>query len=348
MAGLDNAPPSSVLAAYGWETARLVPVRQGNINQTFRVTAAAEFILQRVNPIFAPEVHLDILAVTEHLHHRGLLTPRLIRARADALWVTDEQGGVWRALTFIPGEVLSQGASLGHCRAAAALLARFHLAVADLDHTFRHVRAGVHDTPRHRRALEAALASHARHAAFARVQPVAGEILARLDAVPALGPLPARVVHGDPKLNNVVFSAEGEARCFIDLDTLARMPVPVELGDAFRSWCNPPGEDRVDAFLDLERYEAGLAGYAETGRALLNADEVQAIPAAVELIALELAARFCADALVESYFAWDATRFASASAHNLHRAQSQLALARSIAAQRDALRRITDHAFRAR
>jgi Ser/Thr protein kinase RdoA (MazF antagonist) len=189
------------------------------------------------------------------------------------------------------------------------------------------------------------LTTHQHHPAFAEVLPVAEAILAGLDAAPRLPVLPLRIVHGDPKLNNVVFSPEGVALCLIDLDTLGRLSVPVELGDAFRSWCNPPGEDRLDASFDLERFRAGLTGYAALGRDLLGTNERLAIPGAVEVITLELAARFCADALAESYFAWNAERFASAAAHNLHRAKSQLALARSIAEQRRDLVAITADAF---
>jgi hypothetical protein len=56
---------------------------------------------------------------------------------------------------------------------------------------------------------------------------------------------------------------------------------------------------------------------------------------------LELAARFGADALAEAYFGWDAQRFATASAHNLHRARVQLAVAQSVATQRTELERLT-------
>jgi hypothetical protein len=41
-------------------------------------------------------------------------------------------------------------------------------------------------------------------------------------------------------------------------------------------------------------------------------------------IMIELAARFCADALNESYFAWDPVRFPSRSEHNRVRAEGQL------------------------
>ena len=49
----------------------------------------------------------------------------------------------------------------------------------------------------------------------------------------------------------------------------------------------------------------------------------------LEVIALELSARFCADVFQDSYFGWDSTRYASRRAHNLVRAQSQVSLAES-------------------
>jgi hypothetical protein len=46
----------------------------------------------------------------------------------------------------------------------------------------------------------------------------------------------------------------------------------------------------------------------------------------VEVISLELAARFLADALQESYFGWNRERFSSAGEHNLVRARGQWSL----------------------
>ncbi|MCY3730798.1 MAG: hypothetical protein OXF98_05600, partial [Rhodospirillaceae bacterium] len=54
-------------------------------------------------------------------------------------------------------------------------------------------------------------------------------------------------------------------------------------------------------------------------------------------VTVELAARFAADALAESYFGWDPARYATACEHNQARARSQLGLARSILSQWPAL-----------
>jgi hypothetical protein len=61
---------------------------------------------------------------------------------------------------------------------------------------------------------------------------------------------------------------------------------------------------------------------------------------------VELAARFCADALHERYFGWDARRYPSASAHNQARTRGQLQVAEIVAAELDALQEITARAFR--
>ena len=47
----------------------------GLINDTFVVGSPPSGILQRVNPIFGPDVHLDIEAITAHLERKGMLTP---------------------------------------------------------------------------------------------------------------------------------------------------------------------------------------------------------------------------------------------------------------------------------
>ena len=75
-------------------------------------------------------------------------------------------------------------------------------------------------------------------------------------------------MHGDPKINNLLFdAATGRALCFIDLDTLGRMPLPLELGDAFRSWCNPAGEDNRQSAFALDLFAAAVDGYAAGARA---------------------------------------------------------------------------------
>jgi Ser/Thr protein kinase RdoA (MazF antagonist) len=301
----------------------------GLINETFAVERA--WVLQRVHPIFAPEIHHNILAVTEHLAACGLATPRLLHADDGRPWVDLGPRGVWRVMTRVPGVSFDAPRDASQIRAAAGLLARFHGALQTLEHTFVAMRAGVHDTSAHLRHLERMLEAHGADPLYDEVARLGQAIFARAESLPPLTDLPARVVHGDPKLANVLFAgSEGEvaarAVAWIDLDTVGPMPLHLELGDAWRSWCNLAGEDDREARFDLDVFEASLAGYAEACTLDVRSDEREALVHGLEWITLELSARFAADALARSYFGWDRSRFASAGEHNLVRARGQWSL----------------------
>ncbi len=336
-----------VLASYDLEVAAsLRELEGGLINRTFLVeSGSSRAVLQWVNPIFDPVVHEDIEVVTAHLAASGILTSRLIRTRDGALYVAGEERGCWRLSSYIEGLTHQVIVEPEMARSAGALVGRFHVALSGLSYVPRHRRPGVHDLARHLGALREALAKHAHHRNFARAQALGREILARADELPALAAVPARLAHGDLKISNILFSPGGEASSIIDLDTIAMMPLQVELGDAWRSWCNPAGEDAKNAAVSLPLLTAALEGYAASARGLLTAAELDDLPLGIETIALELAARFCADALVERYFAWDRARFTSASEHNLLRAQSQLGLAQSLADVRGELLLLVRQAF---
>jgi len=118
------------------------------------------------------------------------------------------------------------------------------------------------------------------------------------------------------------------------------------MGDALRSWCNPKGEGAPDACVDEATFGAAVSGYAAVTRDHLAAEERAALVPGFEVIALELAARLCADALEECYFGWDATRFGRRGEHNLVRAQAQLSLAQSVRGARARLTDLAEAAFR--
>ena len=346
-ASLTLTPPVAVLEAFELEPGSLARATSGLINPTWyaRSKRGAEIVLQRLNPVFPPAVNLDIAAVTEHLARKGLVTPRLVPTRTGALWLEDE-GAVWRVLTRIQGVSRDALASPAQAREAGRALAEFHRGVSDLAYTFQTARLGVHDTPRHMKGLRDALVEHAGHRDIATIRPLAERVLALAAALP---PLPAsrdRIVHGDPKISNLMFSPDGaRALCLIDLDTLARMPVALELGDALRSWCNPATEDATNARFVRPLFEAAVDGYAAAAQGLLSEDEWRAIPLGTLTITVELAARFCADALRERYFGWDSRRYASASAHNQARTRGQLQVAETLRAELAELEALTAKAF---
>lgn len=327
--------PTAILEQYGLAGCSVAPITAGHINATFAIDAAGKkLVLQRLSKIFGEEIHEDIEAVTRHLALQGMTTPLLVPTRTGALFARDGDGAVFRVFTWVTGETHMKAESPEMCEAAAELLGRFHFALRDLQHTFKNKRGNIHDTARHVAKLEKVLASHAAHDRYGVVEPVCRRILSRLADLPSLTSLPVRVVHGDPKISNVLFEPGGRALCLVDLDTLGPANIAVELGDALRSWCNPVEEDNLESSIDLRFFAGAMRGYLRGSKGLATSAETDMIPIGVETIALELAARFATDALEESYFGWDKKRFSRSSEHNLLRAKSQLTLADSMQSKR--------------
>lgn len=313
----------------------VAPLVGGLINDTFSVGDPPLAVVQRLHPIFAPRLHHDIEAITSWIAERGLMTPRLLRTRDGALWTVDADDRCWRALSWVPGRTVDRLEDPALARAAGALVGRWHAATRDLEHDFAFVRPGAHDTDAHVAGLAAAVRGHPSHPLRGEVEPVADELLRRWDGWEGRLHGSHRVCHGDLKISNLRFDASGVGLCLLDLDTMANLPLDIEMGDAMRSWCNPKGEDVSDAEFDPGLFGAAMAGWRSTFD--VPAEDAEALVPGIERICLELASRFAADALNEAYFGWDAARFPSRGAHNLLRARGQLALARSVARQRRTL-----------
>jgi Ser/Thr protein kinase RdoA (MazF antagonist) len=326
----------------GWAGAAVSRIGAGLINRSYLLTRAdgTRAVLQAVSAIFPPEMHGNIAAVTERLAAAGMVTPRLLPASDGRPYVIAAGRGLWRMLSHVDGVSFDVVAGAEQARAAGELVGRFHAAVEGMKHEFVGMRVGVHDTPRHLARLDEAVATHAGHRLFAELQPLAGAIRAGAAALPPLPALAPRICHGDLKFNNIMFAGrtppdDARAIALIDLDTVGPLSLAYELGDAWRSWCNRAGEDDVNAVLDLEIMGASLRGYAAGLGRDLSGDERRALLLGVEWVSLELSARFAADALFESYFGWDAARFAGRGEHNLVRARGQWSLHQTLLTTRD-------------
>lgn len=316
---------------------RSEPLGDGLINETFRVVHGGDTVgvLQRLNTdIFRPTVHLDIQAITAHLKARGLPTTELVPTRSGDLWHTADDGSVWRMLSWVGDRTVSKVDDPADAHSGGALIARFHAALSDLDHRFHHVRPGAHDTDRHMDTLMRAMDAHRSHRLWWEATDLGETILEGWRRWEGPTDLPTRIIHGDLKISNLRF-AGSEALALVDLDTLQDGGLDAELGDAMRSWCNPRAENVEDASFDAAIFAAAMEGYASE-RSGVTRNEWLSIGAGTERICWELAARFAADALNESYFGWDPA-YGTRGDHNLLRARGQASLARSVRDQRAAL-----------
>lgn len=335
----------------------VAPLGDGLINDTYRVKApVGAFVLQRINgAVFpAPEriMHnLAALHAASRAHAQlGVRVPTLFLA--DGLpYVRDAGGDVWRLTECIePSRTLRSLSHAGQAQEVGRVLGRFHRLGAVLDPGVLAVTLpGFHDTPGYLVALDQAAAGAG---VAAMPEPEVRDLLAAIDARRALAPVleaalaagrtQTRLIHGDPKVDNLLFDAAGErALCLIDLDTVQPGLLHHDIGDCLRSCCNRAGEaGGASVRFDLDLAAALLAGYAETSAGLLSPAEIDLIGPAIRLIPLELGIRFLTDHLQgDRYFR------VRHRGENLAKARRQLALVADIERQAEAIDAAVHRAF---
>ncbi len=305
------------------------PLSGGLLHRSFHVRARdAEYVLQRVADVFAPEIHDNIEAVTGHLSAKGFPTTRLVPTIDGRSSVSLGAEGRWRLMTHLGGVSFRRLRSEAQAESAGRLVGRFHVAMVDFDRPLAPMGIPYRDTGRILASLRDALEAHADHRLAREMEPLGRKVLGAFRELGPARETPLRVVHGDLKLENLLFEAREPPGCdrafaLIDLDTLMRAPLWVELGDAWRSWCNAAGEDTADARFEIAFFEASARGFLRAPGIEVSEAERESLVTAVERLTLELCARYVTDALEESYFGWDAGRFPGRGEHNAVRAAGQ-------------------------
>ncbi|WP_392532486.1 phosphotransferase enzyme family protein [Nostoc sp. C117] len=333
----------------------------GNINDTFLVTLDSlelqHFVLQRINTqVFRqPQLIMQNMCMfTEHVRKRLQSTPLnrrwevprvLLTKNAQDHW-KDVDGSFWRAISFIEG---SQSFDTMHDRSHAQeigyALGMFHNLISDLPpEKLADTLEGFHITPLYLQHYEEVLAisnvSKNIEINYCLQFVSDRQIFAHiLENAKAEGKLPLRLMHGDPKINNVMFDiATQQAVSVIDLDTVKPGLVHYDIGDCLRSGCNPGGEETEkweNVYFDTDLCKEILAGYLGVAKAFLTDNDYAYIYDAIRLIAFELGLRFFAD-----YLAGNVYFKVKHPEHNLARAIVQFKLTESIESQEIQIRKI--------
>ena len=327
--------PSTVKAAYEISPdATYVRTSGGLINSTWIVRdGKRRFVLQRLNAIFDLSVNSTLDKVSAFLLRSCARTTTLVKTINNTPYVLNGKD-CWRCLSYVVGETYTALKSAKHAAVAGRALGNFHAAMTAYPERNALPKINVHNLSLHRTNLIAALENHPRHRHQSSISQVAEEILTGIERTPKVPNFPPSILHGDPKVSNFIFDDKSQTACLIDLDTVGQGQLLSELGDAFRSWCNLAGEDTEKSDFDMEIFSEALKGYLSVKHTPLRAEQFGHIGTATEIICLELAARFCADALNETYFGWDKHLFESASEHQLLRARGQLCLAKSVGSRK--------------
>ncbi len=312
----------------------------GLLNQSFHVrTREVEYVLQRVSDVFSPEIHNNIQSVTTHLKKRGIVCAGLVPNIDGGLVADLGEAGCWRLMPHLGGTSFETIQSIAQAHSAGLLVGRFHAAMLDFDSPLAPLGIPYRETASYLDSLRVALVDHSSHRLADEMGELGRLVLQQFADWGAPVEVPHRVIHGDLKLSNLLFEdheppGRDIAFALIDLDTLMRGPLWIELGDAWRSWCDLRTDDPTEIRFDLEVFEHSLVGFLKGLGTGLSHTERDSLVMAPERIALELCARFVTDALEETYFAWDDSTYATRGDHNAARAVRQWKLCESMQATR--------------
>jgi hypothetical protein len=333
----------------------------GNINDTFLVTLDSpdekHFVLQRINTQVFRQPQLimqNMCTFTDHVHKRLQSNPLSRRWEMPRVLLTkdaqdhwkDPEGSFWRAISFISdSQSFDIMADRSHAKEIGYALGMFHNLISDLPpEKLADTLEGFHITPRYLEHYQEVLAKAtppqspevnyclqfvSDRKSFAHI----------LENAKASGILPLRLMHGDPKINNVMFdTTTQQAISVIDLDTVKPGLVHYDIGDCLRSGCNLTGEETEQwesVYFDTDLCQGILQGYLSVAKAFLTENDYAYIYDAIRLITFELGLRFFAD-----YLAGNVYFKVKHSDHNLARALVQFKLTESIESQEIIIRAI--------
>ena len=344
------------------------PIGNGFVNDTYLAIYRTFFseervVIQRINTnVFKQPAHImeNMHKVTEHIHtilkkeypesDRIWQIPKIIPAKDGKDYYIDEQGRYWRAITHIasaqsydkiqnPSQAYEVGAVLGH----------FHHAIADMDGTGLYdTLPGFHVTPHYLRELDRVLGTEEGQEHL-KSSKVAMNVLkfiedrrewcSVLENAKDRGELKCRVIHGDPRASNIMIdNATGKGTCIIDLDTVKPGLIHYDIGDCFRSCCNPLGEGAREISkvnFDLDLCAALVDGYKSQAKDTLTEADRHYLYDGIRLIAFELSLRFFTD-----FLAGDVYFKVHEEGQNLLRSRVQMQECRCIEASEAAIRRI--------
>ncbi len=307
-------------AGWGIRAAALEPLGDGHINDTVLVrapwpaglpaalqttlTSAGRrpdefaFVLQRINQTVFTDpatVTSNLRRVVRHLEGRGVpLAPQFPTTAGEAAWI-DADGNWWRLWGYVANTRSLNGSSEpAVAEAAGRAFGAFQAALADLPGP--PLAATIPGFLQLRGYLERFDTVYGSAAALARevdacLSVLAPSAVARLRALVDRFPPGNTLIHGDCKLNNLLFAADAPVvRAVVDLDTVMCGHWAWDFGDLARSLLGNEGDREAGA----ETFRAAARGYLEGAARNVSAEDLALAP---HYVAFMLGVRFLTDHL---------------------------------------------------
>ena len=332
------------------------PLGNGLINDTLLVCTDGpdDYVLQRINNAIFQDVDLlqhNIDCVTRHirskLEQRGeqdidrkVLHFLPCLETGKSYWTDGTE--YWRISVLIRDARTCETVNPYYSGFAGKAFGQFESMLADIPDTLGETIPDFHNMElRSRQLREAVAADRAGRMADPEVADLVARIgqweqeMGKAERMHREGILPKRICHCDTKVNNMLFDADGNVLCVIDLDTVMPSYVFSDFGDFLRTAANTVAEDDPDTAavqFRMDIFEAFTKGYLEGTKEFLTPVERENLPYAACLFPYMQAVRFLTD-----YINGDTYYKIKYPEHNLVRTRNQWALFCSALAQREAM-----------
>lgn len=353
--------------------ASILPTGSGNVNDTYLAVFRTHFseeriIVQRVNTrVFThPEWIMENMSIlTNHCHKqlqaesadadRIWQLPRIVPCRDGQDFFRDEEGSFWRALTLIASaKSFDVAQSTEHAFEVGMVLGQFHRLLSTMNPlSLRDTLPGFHETPKYldkydeivgtaeaRELVESSMEMRNLMRFVEERRAFAYVLQQALEA----GELEVRLIHGDPKVSNIMIDSDtGKGTAIIDLDTAKPGLIHYDFGDAVRSLCNREGEEAAEVSrvaFDVDLCEAFVRGYLIHAKAFLTKHDRKYLYDAIRLITFELGLRFLQD-----YLAGNRYFKVKSPEQNLQRARVQFRLCESIETRKRQIKDVIESAI---
>jgi Ser/Thr protein kinase RdoA (MazF antagonist) len=220
---------------------RIAALGEGHINDTLLVTRErGRFVLQRINSrVFSDpaRVMANLQRVQDWLARRAPgMVPELVPTRTGALALVDATGEWWRLWRYVEGaRTFSRTDDPRLARAAGQAFGRFQRLLATLEEPeLEPTIPGFLELSGYLEALEPLLSG--KRAELPRQLGEAADFISHRTGLAQRFPRGASYVHGDCKLNNLLFAETGTRVVkVLDLDTVMRGHWAWDFGDLSRS-----------------------------------------------------------------------------------------------------------------
>jgi Ser/Thr protein kinase RdoA (MazF antagonist) len=352
------SPPEGVILRFCEDTSsiEISTLGEGNINDTFLVRSAEKtFVLQRINNSVFPDPDIlitNLHHLSEHLaSHQDTAAPHwedavLIAALDGSPSAHHSDGSVWRALSYIKDSIcFTRAETTFQAEQTGWALGHFHRRLTGLDtdkmqiplpgfhHLANYLQQYTRMNPKQLKGTSSEV-----QFCMETIQENRESALI-LEKSYSSGKTASRIIHGDPKIGNVLFDKKtGLAKSLIDLDTVGPGLLQHDIGDCLRSVCNRGGETgRIDDVLfDLNLCRVTLEGYCKAAAEFLTLLDRELIYEGTKAITYELGLRFFMDYLQGNiYFKCNTPE------ETLKKALVQFTLLQDIITKEDAIRRLS-------